>query len=147
MWSTESLWFDAAVVLGLFAVGNILFGHFEEHKPKAKRLAKVALFLGLTLALSAGVGRAWAMGLLALALLGATYIHLVWLPRNGVDGWTGEPRQRYYELIGHDPARAAGPRRERADVDRGGSRGRSSVALGGRRGPARPAPPPLHSTV
>ena len=31
MWATNSLWFETAIVLGIFAVGNILFGHFEQH--------------------------------------------------------------------------------------------------------------------
>jgi hypothetical protein len=103
MWSTATLWFDAAVVLGIFAVGNILFGHFEAHKPKWKRVLKVVVFLAVTLTLSATVGRVWAMGLLGVVLLGAAYVHLVWLPRHGVNGLTGEPRQRYYELIGYEP--------------------------------------------
>jgi hypothetical protein len=103
MWSTATLWFDAAVVLGIFAVGNILFGHFEAHKPKWKRVIKVVVFLAVTLTLSASAGRVWALGLLGVVLLGAAYVHLVWLPRHGVNGLTGEPRQRYYELIGYAP--------------------------------------------
>ena len=41
MWNTRTVWFDIAVVMSVFAVGNILFGHFEEHKPNALRLLKV----------------------------------------------------------------------------------------------------------
>jgi hypothetical protein len=40
-------WFDVAVVLGLFAVGSILFGHFEAHRPKWRRLLKMAVFVTL----------------------------------------------------------------------------------------------------
>jgi len=101
MWSTDTIWFDAALVFGIFAVGNIVFGHFESHKPAWKRLLKLLGFLVLTVSLSAAGGRIWAMGLLGVLLLGAAYVHLVWLPRHGVNGWTGEPRQRYYELIGY----------------------------------------------
>jgi protein-S-isoprenylcysteine O-methyltransferase Ste14 len=103
MWSTATPWFDATVVLGIFAVGNILFGHFEEHRPKWRRLLKVGVVLSVTLGLSVGLGRPWALGLIGLLLLGAGWIHLVWLPRNGVNGWTGEPRERYLELIGRAP--------------------------------------------
>jgi hypothetical protein len=114
MWITETLWFDAAVVLGIFAVGNILFGHFEAHKPKWKRILKLIVFLAVTLALSASLGRVWAMGLLGVALLGAAYVHLVWLPRNGVNGWTGEPRECFYELIGYEaPPPPPEPRKSR----------------------------------
>jgi hypothetical protein len=31
-------------------------------------------------------------------------IHVWWLPKNGVNGWTGEPKERYYELIGYRKA-------------------------------------------
>lgn len=114
MWNTDTLWFDAAVVLGIFAVGGILFGHFEQHKPKGRRVLKVAIVLAVVLALSATVGRAWAFAVLALPLLGAAYVHLRWLPRHGVNGWTGEPRDRYLELVtrkrgGAQPAPAADP--------------------------------------
>ena len=44
MWSIETAWFDVAIIMSMFAVGNILFGHFEEHKPKWRRLLKVAIF-------------------------------------------------------------------------------------------------------
>jgi predicted MFS family arabinose efflux permease len=99
MWSTNSLWFDVAMVMSLFGVGNICFGRFEEHKPRWRRLLKVAIVLAVTLTLSATVGRTWAYAVLALPLVGAAWIHLVWLPRNGINGWTAEPRDRYLALV------------------------------------------------
>jgi hypothetical protein len=99
MWRTDSLWLEAAIVLGIFAVGNILFGHFEQHNPPVRRLAKVAVVLGVTLTLSATVGRLWGLGWLLLPLAVSAYVHLRWLPRHGVNGWTGEPRDRYLALI------------------------------------------------
>ena len=53
MWSTDTYWFDIAVVTAIFAVGSVLFGHFEEHKPKWKRLLKVVAVVGLVVGLSA----------------------------------------------------------------------------------------------
>ena len=103
MWQTDTLWVETTVVLGIFAIGSVLFGHFEEHKPKWRRVLKIVIVLGLVLGLSVTVGRAWALGVLALPLVGAAIIHLWWLPKNGVNGWTGEPRERYYALIGHKP--------------------------------------------
>ena len=82
-------------------VGSILLGHFEEHKPKWRRLLKIAIILAAVLTVSATVGRIWAFGLLALLLVVALFLHAWWLPKHGVNGWTGEPRERYYELIGH----------------------------------------------
>ena len=99
MWELDTRWFDVAVVMGLFAVGSILFGRFEEHKPRARRVLKVAIVLGVTVGLASTVGRLWAYAVLAIPLAGAAYVHLVWLPKRGVNGWTGEPRERYLELM------------------------------------------------
>jgi hypothetical protein len=100
MWSTQTAWFDIAVVMSIFAVGNILFGHFEEHQPKVRRLLKVGLVVGLTVGLSC-MGQRWvAYGLLGALGAGAAYIHLWWLPSHGIDGWSGEPKEKYYELLG-----------------------------------------------
>jgi predicted MFS family arabinose efflux permease len=100
MWNIDTLWFDVAVVGVMFAVGNILFGHFEEHRSKLRRLLKFALFLVMTVVLSS-YGLRWVaysvMGALAVFM---AHIHLWWLPSRGVNGWTGEPKERYYELIG-----------------------------------------------
>ena len=32
-----NIWIDVAVMASMFAVGNILFGHFEERTPKWRR--------------------------------------------------------------------------------------------------------------
>jgi hypothetical protein len=103
MWTIETPWFDVAVLLGIFAVGNILFGHFEEHQPKWRRVLKMALLAGLVAALSS-----WGLRWAAYTLIGAlslfsVYIHAWWLPSHGVSGWTGEPKAKYYELIGVTP--------------------------------------------
>lgn len=34
MLETDSLWFEIAIVSIIFALGNILMGHFEEQTPK-----------------------------------------------------------------------------------------------------------------
>ena len=105
MWSTQTIWFDVALVMSIFAFGNIVFGHFEEHKPKLQRVLKVDVVLGVTVVLS-GMGLRWvAYALLGTLGLAAVYVHAWWLPRRGVNGWTGEPKARYYEVIGARPRR------------------------------------------
>ncbi len=96
----DTLWFEVAVVTGIFAFGNIFFGHFEERTPKWRRALKVAIFVAVVTGLSALLGRAWGFGFLGVMLAAALYVHAVWLPRNGVNGWTGEPRERLDELRG-----------------------------------------------
>jgi hypothetical protein len=100
MWNMDSLWFEVAAVTGIFAFGSIFFGHFEEHTPRWRKVLKLVLFIALTAGLSAFLGRAWALGFLGLCLLAVLYIHAVWLPGKGINGWTGEPRDKYYTLRG-----------------------------------------------
>lgn len=105
MWTTHSLWFEISIVMSIFAVGNVLFGHFEEHKPKWKRVAKIAVTLLLVLSISSFFGRMWSFLFLGCMAFIPLVIHTWWLPKNGVHGWTGEPKERYYALIGHTPSK------------------------------------------
>lgn len=91
MWPTDTLWFEVAVVMTIFAIGNIVFGHFEAHRPTWQRLLKVVVILAVVVSLSETDGRPWSMGFLGALLLIPLVIHAWWLPRNGVNGWTGEP--------------------------------------------------------
>jgi predicted MFS family arabinose efflux permease len=45
MWATNSLWFEIAIVSIIYALGNILMGHFEERTPKTRRVMKYVLTL------------------------------------------------------------------------------------------------------
>jgi len=97
------MWFEVAMVMTIFALGNIFFGHFEERTPKWRRALKVPVFVGLILAISASLGRTWAMGFLFVAaVIPFVVIHLWWLPKHGINGWTAEPKEKYYQLRGWD---------------------------------------------
>ncbi|MEL6221703.1 MAG: hypothetical protein AAFR31_03555 [Cyanobacteria bacterium J06627_8] len=99
MWSTSTYWFDVSLIFGIFAIGNILFGHFEEHRPKWRRLSKVGTILSVGLLLSYFNLR-WLFYVILFALaIAVSYIHLVWLPKHGINGWTGEPKDEYLTLV------------------------------------------------
>ena len=99
MWSTESLWFEVAVVSIIYALGNILMGQFEERTPKIRRVAKYILTLILVCGMSFFAGRTVAMIFLALFTIPLLYVHGYFLPRKkGINGWTGEPKSKYYEF-------------------------------------------------
>lgn len=85
--------------MAVFAFGSILFGRFEEHKPRGRRVVKVAIVMSVVVGLAVTVGRVWAYGVMAIPLLGAAWVHLVWLPRHGINGWTAEPRGKYLALV------------------------------------------------
>ena len=99
MWTTDSLWFEIAVVSAIFAIGNMVMGHFEERTPKLRRVAKFILVTALICALSVWFGRPVAMIVLGLTIFPLLYIHAYYLPRKkGINGWTGEPKSKYYEF-------------------------------------------------
>lgn len=101
MLATSSLWFEVALVSIIFAIGNIVFGHFEEQTPRWRRVSKYLLILLLIVSLSHFFGRTVAMVVLSLFLLPFLYIHGYYLPRKkGINGWTGEPKSKYYEFRG-----------------------------------------------
>ena len=94
------MWVEVAVVATMFAVGNILFGDWEVETLKWRRLLKFIVTLGITLGISAGLGRRWAFVFLGVLLIPVLIVHAWWLPKHGINGWTGEPRERYYALRG-----------------------------------------------
>ena len=106
--------FEVAVVATMFAVGNIVFGHFEEGTPKWRRIAKLFLVMALAVGISGTFGRAWMWAMFGALALPVLVIHLWWLPRKGINGWTGEPKEKYYALRGWKlpvASAASGPRR------------------------------------
>jgi len=105
-WRTDTLWFEVALICGMTAVGSILLGHFEEGATKRRRVLKLITTNVITVLLSAMLGRAWTFGLLGLMLAAVLVIHLWWLPKHGINGWTGEPREKYYELRGGNDHRS-----------------------------------------
>jgi len=102
MWSIDSLWFEISFVTIFFLFGHIYFGHFEERSPKWRKVLKYILTLGIILTLSILFGRTIALIVLGVSILPIIYIHGIVLPKKGINGWTGEPKGRYYDFRGWD---------------------------------------------
>lgn len=100
MWNTDSLWFEITVVSLLFLLGNIFLGHFEERSPNWRKLAKYIVTVIIILFISVFAGRVYALTVLGLCILPVVYIHGIILPKKGINGWTGEPKSKYYEFRG-----------------------------------------------
>jgi hypothetical protein len=94
---------DVTAVAGILVIGNLLFRHFEPHMRLWRRIAKALIILTATAVISHYFGRTGVIIALATAALPVIYIHAIWLPRHGVNGWTGEPRAKYYALRGWPP--------------------------------------------
>lgn len=102
MWNMDTLWLEVSVVTFILLMGHIFWAHFEERSPAWRKVLKYFVTLAIVLTLSVYFGRAVAFGVLALAFVPVVYIHGVVLPRRGINGWTGEPKARYYEMRGWD---------------------------------------------
>ena len=100
MWKTDSMWFELAIVSFMLLVGHISFGHFEERSSRLRKFTKAIVSILLMITLSYFFGRTVAFTVFGMLLIPIIYIHGVWLPRKGINGWTGEPKSRYYELRG-----------------------------------------------
>jgi hypothetical protein len=100
MWETDSLWLEVAIVSIIFLFGHIILGHFEEKTPKWRKVLKFFGALGLVLYLSIALGRMYAFAFLGFMFFPVLYIHTIWLPKKGINGWTGEPKAQYYALRG-----------------------------------------------
>ncbi len=100
MFNTDSLWLEVAVVSIFYLLGHLFMGHFAERDPRWRKFAKYMVTLAIVLLLSVYFGRTIALGALALSILPIFYIHGIILPRKGINGWTGEPKSRYYEFRG-----------------------------------------------
>ncbi len=99
MFTTNTIWFEIAIVSIVFALGNILMGHFEEQTPKIRRVGKYLLILIVVCSVSVYFGRTTSMILLSLFLLPFSYVHGYYLPKKkGINGLTGEPKSKYYEF-------------------------------------------------
>lgn len=101
MWTTDSLWFEIAIVSIIFAAGNMVMGHFEEQTPKIRRVGKYLLTLVIVCTVSAVFGRTASMIMLSAFFIPILYVHGYYLPKKkGINGWTGEPKAKYYEFRG-----------------------------------------------
>lgn len=100
MWNTDTIWFDISLITSMFAFGHIYFGHFELHTPKWRKALKIVLFTGIAIAITSTVGRVWLFGFLGVMTLFVIIVHAFVLPAKGINGWTGEPREKYYKMRG-----------------------------------------------
>lgn len=109
-WHTDTYWFDVAIAALLLMLGNIFFGRFAEYQPRWRRVLKALIGIALVLATTTFLGRTWTWVLIGAILVAVIVVHGWLLPRKGVNGWTAEPRDRYYELLGLDATGKPRPR-------------------------------------
>ena|SRR6185436_15249051 len=95
------MWYELSIISTMVVIGLIFFGHFEEMTPKWKRLLKFVIYTTVLCLISYFFGRIGFYIVLGILLLFVAIIHGWWLPKKkGINGLTGEPREKYYKLRG-----------------------------------------------
>ena len=94
------MWFETAVVALLLLIGQVLFAHFEEQTARWQILLKHTFGIVVFVSIAYFFGRLWFYVSLAATFILVLIIHAWWLPKNGINGWTGEPKDKYYKLRG-----------------------------------------------
>jgi hypothetical protein len=95
-----SFWYEIGLISSIFAVGNIFFGHFEEKTPKWRKLLKFIFMNLLAILITHLFGEIGFYIFLIISFIFFVIIHFWWLPKNGINGWTAEPKVKYYKLRG-----------------------------------------------
>ena len=111
MWRTDTYWFDVALATTLLMLGHMAFYRFEIFKPRWKILTKSVVGVVMVVGTTALFGREWTYVLIGAIGLMVLVVHGWWLPKHGINGWTAEPRDKYYELIGLDSEGRKRPKR------------------------------------
>ena len=60
--------------------------------------SKVFVSLAITALAWRYFGRLGVFIWFSIVLLPLIYVHAIWLPLHGINGWTGEPREKYHAL-------------------------------------------------
>jgi hypothetical protein len=73
MWMAIAI---TAITAMIFAIGNILFGHFGERTPKWRRVARALLVTGCVRGISWTFGAFWGLFPTGLMLIAFAVVHL-----------------------------------------------------------------------
>jgi uncharacterized membrane protein len=76
----------------------VVFNKFEKHVPMQRRITKLFIVVGVLTIIGILFGRFAFWGVIALMTIGQVYVHAVYFPKYGVNGWTAEPYDKYLEL-------------------------------------------------
>lgn len=77
----------------------LIFNNFEKHVPTQRRIVKLFVVVGVLSIIGILFGRHAFWGMIALMTIGQVYLHAVYFPKYGINGFTAEPYDKYLETI------------------------------------------------
>jgi hypothetical protein len=90
---------EIAVVFAIASLAYfVIFNRFEKHVSLQRRVTKLFIVVGVLAVIGILFGRYAFWGIITLMTIGQIYLHGVYFPKHGVNGWTAEPYDRYLEL-------------------------------------------------
>jgi len=90
---------EIIIVLTIASVAYfVVFNKFEKHVPMTRRIVKLVILVGVLAIIGILFSRFAFWGMIALMTVGQIYLHGVYFPKHGVNGWTAEPYDKYLEL-------------------------------------------------
>ncbi|MEN9563068.1 MAG: hypothetical protein RIR73_1312 [Chloroflexota bacterium] len=77
----------------------IVFNNFEKHLPAQRRVTKLFIVVGILAVIGILFSRYAFWGMIALMTCGQVYLHGWYFPKQGINGLTAEPHEKYLEVI------------------------------------------------
>ena len=92
-----------AEILIVFTIASIAyflaFNNFEKHLPIKRRITKLFVVVGVLAVVGILFGRYVYWGVITLMTMGQIYLHAWYFPKQGINGLTAEPHDKYLEVI------------------------------------------------
>jgi hypothetical protein len=90
-------------ILTVFTIASIAyflaFNNFEKHLSIKRRITKLFVVVGVLAVLGILFGRYVFWGVITLMTMGQIYLHGWYFPKQGINGLTAEPHDKYLEVI------------------------------------------------
>jgi len=90
-------------ILIVFIVSGIayflVFNNFERHLPIPRRLTKLIVVVSVLAIIGILFGRFVFWGVITMMTMGQIYLHGWYFPKQGINGLTAEPHDKYLEVI------------------------------------------------
>ena len=77
----------------------VVFNNFEKHLPIRRRVIKLLVVIGILAVIGILLSRYAFWAVIALMTIGQVYLHGWYFPKQGINGLTAEPHEKYLEVI------------------------------------------------